>query len=177
MKKILGLAIFLVLAGSGCTAKQSLKTSQSVVTKNITVEDIGAFFNKHPDFDCTKLIKRAPKLRDCFTNDFKSLYSEDVFGNPSVELVDFTGDDSLDAYVTIRYNGTGNNKDFYAFTKDANGVVLQVYKESGYGRFTEPEVTVFSFSPETGTKKKFLGWNKEKNTFEPLELLMENIQK
>lgn len=171
MKTILGLAVLLVLIGSGCATKQSLNTNEPAVTKNITVEDIGAFFNKHPDFDCTKLIKSAPKLRDCFTKDFKSLYSEDVFGNPSIELADFTEDSNLDAYVTIRYNGTGNNKDFYALTKDSDGIISQVYKESGYGRFTEPEVTVFSFSPETGMKRKFLGWNKEKNTFKPLELL------
>jgi|RifOxyC2_1024027.scaffolds.fasta_scaffold05748_4 hypothetical protein len=171
MKGVLGLAVLLVLVGGGCSTKQSLKTNQPVITKNIIIEDVAAFFNKHSDFDCTKLIKSAPKSRDCFTKDFKSLYPEGVFGNPSVELVDFTGDGNLDAYVTIRYNGTGNNKDFYALTNDANGIVSQVYKESGYGRFTEPEVTVFSFSREMGIERKFLGWNKEKNTFVPLELL------
>ncbi len=171
MKRILGFAVLLVLTGSGCATNQSLNTNLSVITKNITVEDISAFFNKHTDFDCTKLIKSAPKLRDCFTKDFKSLYPEDVFGNPSIELADFTGDDNLDAYVTIRYNGTENYKDFYALTKDPDGIVSQVYKESGYGRFADPEVTVFSFSSETGTERKFLFWNKEKNTFESLELV------
>lgn len=172
MRKLFGLVVLLVLVGGGCVSKQALRTSvTNAITKNITVEDVSLFFNKHLDFDCTKLIKSAPKSRDCFTKDFKSLYPEDVFDNPTLELVDFTHDGNLDAYVTIRYNGTGNNKDFYALTKDVNGNISQVYKQAGYGRFSEPEVTIFSFSPDTGTESIFLGWNKEKNTFEQLKLL------
>lgn len=165
MKKILGLIVLVLLLGAGCSQKPV------IVSKDISVRDISAFFNSHQDpyFDCTKIIKSHPQSRACFTQDFKSLYRDNVFDNPTLELIDFTGDGNLDAYVTINRNGTGYYKDFYALTKGADGSVLEVYKKAGYGRSRRPEVTVFSYSREKGTDKKFLGWTKEKNTFEPIE--------
>lgn len=177
MKQLMGLIALLLLVGGGCSTYQVFKNNQPikpVATRDITVEDISNFFNKHPDYNCAKLIKGFPDSPNCFSKDFKSLHPEPeyIFSDPGYELVDFNSDGNLDAYVTIYLNGTGHYKIFYVFTKNNTGDLIEVYKLDGYEGgigLSDSEVSLVTYSAEKGYESLYLKWNKEKNTFDQID--------
>ncbi len=149
IKKYLFIPFSILLLATACT-KQPVQKSEEQ-KNDILVSDLVNYFNAKLD-DCS-----YEKPTPCFDQALKTK-DENVYFSPEYQLVDFTGDGSQDALVTIQLSGTGAYREFFALTKDSQvqgeksqGLILSYFNQvAGYPKLENGVYTLVCPSkPET----------------------------
>lgn len=151
MKRAL-LTLFAVsLLAAGCNHTSTPTPSQNPTLKqNSSSKDIGAsellgFLDSK--FDCSTPKDPQSSNKKCFDSNLDPLSSQSLYDKPVYLLEDLTGDGAKDALLTVYYNGSGAERDFYAFTKDTTvqgdtvtSDMKLVYQNQGVGfsRYSPP---------------------------------------